>query len=93
MDRNYNLNLRWEMLILADRVDRGRRELKERRRNRAFMSRNVDPLVSLPDSEFVRTFRLSKHVVKEIAADLTPLIAKERRQDGISVMMKVRSRL
>ncbi|CAG9134661.1 unnamed protein product [Plutella xylostella] len=73
------------MLILADRVDRGRRELKERRRNRAFMSRNVDPLVSLPDSEFVRTFRLSKHVVKEIAADLTPLIAKERRKDGISM--------
>ncbi|XP_048483147.1 putative nuclease HARBI1 isoform X2 [Plutella xylostella] len=53
------------------------------------MRRNVDPFVSLPDSEFVKTFRLSKDVVKEIAADLTPLIAKERRQDGISVMMKI----
>ncbi|CAG9138135.1 unnamed protein product [Plutella xylostella] len=72
MDRNYNLNLRWEMLILAVRVDRGQRELKERRRNRAFIRRNVDPFVSSPDSEFLKTFRLSKDVVKVIAADLTP---------------------
>lgn len=50
-------------------------------------------MVVLPDTEFIKTFRLSKSVVKNIAEPISPFIPDERRSDDIPVLMKANSLL
>lgn len=81
--------LRWRILALANASDRRRRLLLQRRQSRALLRLNVDPYRDLPEMEFIKTFRLRKDLVRLLTADLIPLLARQRRRNGISPSLKV----
>ncbi|XP_039764330.1 putative nuclease HARBI1 [Pararge aegeria] len=76
---------------MANAVDARQNHLSERRRRRRarrLLRINIDPF-HIPDAEFIKTFRLGKETVRGLVEELTPLIPKPRRNDGISAETKI----
>lgn len=82
-------SLRRRVIEEAVREDRRLEDSRNRRRARALLRRTVDPFTAVPDREFVKTFRLYKDTVRQLASDIMPLLPKEHRSDAIHPMIKV----
>lgn len=79
--------LRWRILRLAHEA--GHRLRLKRRQLRALARALGDPLVDIPEREFIKTYRLGKETVRRLISEISRFIPRPRRADGISIELKV----
>lgn len=88
--------IRWHIAELNNDINARQRRVSEsrtRRRARALLKSTLDPFRDLAETEFINTFRLGKDSVKNLAEDHAPHIPRERRNDGVTVMLKVKKNI
>lgn len=81
--------LRWRILRLAHEAVRRRRLRLKCRQLRALARALRDPLVDIPEREFIKTYRLGKETVRRLISEISRFIPRPRRADGISIELKV----